>query len=187
MRLRLSKRFSILNHQPAQGFGSSIFEQRWVMVLVVLVVLQNFQCFWILNPCVCFDLPLFCTRPTGSGLSTRRVLKRRLNRHATRMAWPGSCVQSFNTTWNFHGDVFVPFFDFLDVLGDGSRGSRGSSIFHLFYFQSVCMFALGWWFPWFSWFFDFPMFFIFESNVHVSSGMVLLVVRLALGFLRCVG
>ena len=79
---------------------------------------------------------------------------------------------------------------FLDVLGGGSRGSRGSrgsSIFHLFYFQSVCMFALGWWFPWFSWFFDFPMFFIFESNVHVSSGMVLLVVRLALGFLRCVG
>ena len=138
MRLRLSKRFSILKHQPAQGFGSSIFEQRWVMVLVVLVVLQNFQCFWILNPCVCFDLPLFCTRPTGSGLSTRRVLKRRLNRHATRMAWPGSCVQSFNTTWNFHGDVFVPFFDFLDVLGDGSRGSRGSSIFQCFLFLNRC-------------------------------------------------
>ena len=145
MRLRLSKRFSILKHQPAQGFGSSIFEQRWVMVLVVLVVLQNFQCFWILNPCVCFDLPLFCTRPTGSGLSTRRVLKRRLNRHATRMAWPGSRVQSFNTSWNFHGDVFVPFFDFLDVLGDGSRGSRGSSIFQCFLFLNrMCTFPLGW-------------------------------------------
>ena len=58
---------------------------------------------------------------------------------------------------------------------------------NVFIFESVCMFALGWWFPWFSWFFDFPMFFIFESNVHVSSGMVLLVVRLALGFLRCAG
>ena len=37
-----------------------------------------------------------CTRPTGSRLWTRRALKRRLNRHATRMAWPGSRVQSFN-------------------------------------------------------------------------------------------
>ena len=81
-----------------------------------------------------------CTRPTGSGLSTRRVLKRRLNRHATRMAWPGSRVQRFNTIWNFHGDVFVPFFDFLDVLGDGSRGSRGSSIFHfLFLNRCACL------------------------------------------------
>ena len=29
--------------------------------------------------------------------------------------------------------------------------------------------------------------FIFESNVHVSSGMALVVVLLAFGFLRCVG